>query len=72
MMGLRRPVTQSSRFEVRLPLYEKQRDAKKPVQLSTLARASKAERVLVVDDEEHVRAPSHDAFEAAGYTVVTF
>ncbi|MBV9956766.1 MAG: PAS domain-containing protein [Acidobacteria bacterium] len=59
-----------TRFEVRLPLYEKPARGEKP-QPETPATNLKIKpaRVLVIEDEERVRAILRDAFEGAGHQV---
>lgn len=57
-----------TRFEVRLPLYEKSGVAKKKE--ATRSPASvRASRVLIIEDEERVRAILRDTFVTAGHSV---
>ncbi|MBD0372179.1 MAG: PAS domain-containing protein [Pyrinomonadaceae bacterium] len=60
---------EGTRFEVRLPVYE---DARRAKQNSARLIALQIEpaRILVVEDEERVRALLCDTFEAAGHMVV--
>ena len=58
-----------SRIEVRLPLYENAAVLKKKETAKPLAN-TKHYRVLVVEDEERVRAILRDAFTAEGHEVV--
>jgi PAS domain S-box-containing protein len=63
-----------TRFEVRLPLYEKSTQAKKREEDAVFAAAAvpvqvKRARVLIVEDEERVRAVMRDTFETAGHNV---
>ncbi|MBC7909474.1 MAG: PAS domain-containing protein [Pyrinomonadaceae bacterium] len=59
-----------TRFEVRLPLYEKSGQSKQQQNAASTSLASaKPARVLIVEDEERVRAVLRDTFETAGHTV---
>ncbi len=59
-----------TRFEVRLPLYEKSGQARMQHHAaSTPLTSAKPMRVLIVEDEEKVRAVLRDTFETAGHTV---
>ncbi|MGI8653794.1 MAG: PAS domain-containing protein [Pyrinomonadaceae bacterium] len=60
---------EGTRIEIRLPLYEKKHTAKAQARFEMPAQARQA-RVLIVDDEDNVRALLCDAFAAAGHTVV--
>ncbi len=62
-------VGEGTRIEVRLPLYEKLREAKADA-VFTMPALKKQARVLVVDDEENVRALLCDAFKSAGHVVI--
>lgn len=57
-----------TRFEIRLPLYEKPGRMKKEDADAPIAKAGPA-RVLIVEDEERVRAILRDAFTTAGHIV---
>ncbi|MFN2453203.1 MAG: ATP-binding protein [Pyrinomonadaceae bacterium] len=59
---------EGTRIEIRLPLYEKPRETKTAAN-TVMPVQSRRARVLVVDDEENIRALLRDAFEAAGHTV---
>jgi PAS domain S-box-containing protein len=58
-----------TRFEVRLPLYEKPAPAKKQATAPAPLVQTKLARILLVEDDETVRGVLHDTFEAAGYEV---
>jgi PAS domain S-box-containing protein len=58
-----------TRFEVRLPLFDKADVVKKHKTQLPMA-SSRVARVLVIEDEERVRAILHDAFESAGHIVI--
>ncbi len=60
-----------TRFEVRLPLYEKSTLARKREEdaAAALPVQVKRARVLIVEDEERVRAVMRDTFETAGHDV---
>lgn len=60
---------EGTRIEIRLPLYEKKHTAKAQARFEMPAQARQA-RVLIVDDEDNVRALLCDAFAAAGHTVI--
>ncbi len=60
---------EGTRIEVRLPIYENARAAKKRERFVMPAQARQA-RVLVVDDEGDVRALLCEAFAAAGHTII--
>ena len=57
-----------TRFEVRLPRYEKAKVVSNN-EASMLAPASRVARVLIIEDEERIRAMLRDAFVAAGHNV---
>jgi CheY-like chemotaxis protein len=57
-----------TRFEVRLPLYERQGRAQQPETVAPSMRVKPA-RVLIVEDEERVRALLRDTFESGGHQV---
>ena len=57
-----------TRFEVRLPLYEKAGVAKKKESKRALTNTEPV-RVLIIEDEERVRALLRDAFATAGHNV---
>lgn len=57
-----------TRFEVRLPLYEKPGRTKKQ-ETSAAGIKLKAARVLIVEDEERIRALLRDTFSTAGHQV---
>jgi signal transduction histidine kinase/ActR/RegA family two-component response regulator len=57
-----------TRFEVRLPLYEKATVPKKPESLKLMESAAPV-RVLIIEDEERVRALLVDTFTSAGHIV---
>lgn len=59
-----------TRFEVRLPIYEKIGRAKKPELLAEPQMKAKLARLLIVEDEESVRAVLRDTFEEAGHEVI--
>lgn len=60
-----------TRFEVRLPLYEKPERTQRERQPETTAPSMKIKpaRVLIIEDEERVRAILRDAFESAGHHI---
>ena len=62
-----------TRFEVRLPLYEKSTQARRREEDGAFAACAPAQvkraRVLIVEDEERVRAIMRDTFETAGHEV---
>lgn len=64
-----------TRFEVRLPMYEKSGQARRSAEESVAASQASAPvevnraRVLIVEDEERVRAVMRDTFETAGHEV---
>jgi len=60
---------EGTRIEIRLPLYEKKHTAKTQARF-VMPQQAKQARVLIVDDEDNVRALLCDAFAAAGHTVV--
>lgn len=60
---------EGTRFEVRLPLYEEARRSKAEVAHTPLIEIEPA-RILVIEDEEHVRSLLCEAFQAAGHCVV--
>jgi PAS domain S-box-containing protein len=57
-----------TRFEVRLPIYEKPRMTKRH-EAKRLVESTKPVRVLIIEDEESVRAILRDTFVAAGHKV---
>ncbi|MBV9210753.1 MAG: PAS domain-containing protein [Acidobacteria bacterium] len=62
-----------TRFEIRLPLYEKSSRARKTQEKQETAQPNmklKTARVLIVEDEDRVRALLRDAFDAAGHRVI--
>lgn len=59
---------EGTRFEVRLPLYEKSSHVKKVAVFAPLVQAESA-RVLIVEDEARVRSLLCDTFVAAGHNV---
>lgn len=58
-----------TRFEVRLPLYEKPAPTKKPATAAAPLVQTKLARILIVEDDETVRGVLLDTFETAGCEV---
>jgi PAS domain S-box-containing protein len=61
-----------TRFEVRLPLYEKSGQTKKKQDVVAAAPLMQVEpaRILIIEDEERVRALLRDTFVTAGHEVI--
>jgi CheY-like chemotaxis protein len=62
-----------TRFEIRLPLYEKTSRAKKTreeCETPAPGMKMKSARVLIIEDEERVRALLRETFESAGHHVL--
>jgi CheY-like chemotaxis protein len=59
---------EGTRFEVRLPLYEKSSQVKKAAVIAPLVQAESS-RVLIVEDEARIRSLLCDTFVAAGHNV---
>jgi PAS domain S-box-containing protein len=58
-----------TRFEVRLPIYEKSRTSFTREEITVMPMVGEPARVLVVEDEDGVRAILRDTFETAGHIV---